>query len=100
MAAIFCGLLASPAFTAAQQPYKVVAQWKIGGDGGWDDLTADGQAHRLYLTHGPRVDVVDTQTGKLIGSITGLHGTHGVALDTAGKIRLHLGRRRQRGSGL
>jgi YVTN family beta-propeller protein len=29
------------------------------------------------------VDVVDTQTGKLVGSITGLHGTHGVALDTA-----------------
>jgi YVTN family beta-propeller protein len=85
-AAVFCGLLASPAFTYAQQPYKVIDQWKIGGDGGWDDLTADGQAHRLYLTHGQRVDVVDTQTGKLAGAITGLHGTHGVALDTAGKF--------------
>src|ERR1017187_5165178 len=85
-AALLCGLLASPAFTAAQQPYKVIDQWKIGGDGFWDDLTADGQAHRLYLTHGPRVDAVDTQTGKLIGSVTGLHGTHGVALDNAGKF--------------
>jgi YVTN family beta-propeller protein len=71
---------------SAQQPYKVIDRWKIGGEGGWDDLTADGQAHRLYLTHGPRVDAVDTQTGKLIGSITGLHGTHGVALDNAGKF--------------
>jgi YVTN family beta-propeller protein len=86
MAAFFCGLLAFPAFTAAEQPYKVVDQWKIGGEGGWDDLTADGPAHRLYLTHGQRVDVVDTQSGKLIGSITGLHGTHGVALDDAGKF--------------
>jgi YVTN family beta-propeller protein len=83
---LLCGLLAFPVFTAAQQPYKVIDQWKIGGDGGWDDLTADGQAHRLYLTHGPRVDVVDTQTGKLIGSITGLHCTHGVALDNASKF--------------
>jgi YVTN family beta-propeller protein len=85
-AALLCGLLAFPAIITAQQPYKVIDQWKIGGDGGWDDLTADGQAHRLYLTHGQRVDVVDTQTGKLIGSITGLHGTHGVALDNAGKF--------------
>jgi YVTN family beta-propeller protein len=30
--------------------------------------------------------VVDTQAGKLSGSITGLHGTHGVALDNAGKF--------------
>jgi YVTN family beta-propeller protein len=82
-AVLLCGLLASPAFTAAQQPYKVIDRWKIVGDGGWDDLRADPPAHRLYLTRGPRVDVVDTQTGKLVGSITGLHGTHGVALDTA-----------------
>jgi YVTN family beta-propeller protein len=85
-AALFYGLLAVPASLAAQQPFKVIDRWKLGGEGGWDDLTADGQAHRLYLTHGPRVDVVDTQTGKLIGSITGLHGTHGVALDTAGNF--------------
>ena len=85
-AALLCGLVAAVCPVSAQQPYKVLDRWKIGGDGFWDDLTADGQAHRLYLTHGPRVDAVDTQTGKLIGSITGLHGTHGVALDTAGKF--------------
>jgi YVTN family beta-propeller protein len=84
--ALLCGLVAAVRPIAAQQPYKVLDRWKIGGDGFWDDLTADGQAHRLYLTHGPRVDVVDTQTGKLIGSVTGLHGTHGVALDTVGKF--------------
>jgi YVTN family beta-propeller protein len=84
--ALLCGILAVPALISAQQPYKILDRWKIGGEGGWDDLHADSQAHRLYLTHGARVDVLDTQTGKLIGAVTGLHGTHGVALDTAGKF--------------
>jgi len=85
-AVVFCGLLASPANTCAQQPYKVIDHWKLGGEGFWDYLIADPAAHRLYLTRGAHVDVVDTQSGKLIGSITGLHGTHGVALDTAGNF--------------
>jgi len=84
-ALLSCSLFAS-ALATAQQPYHIVAQWTIGGDGGWDDLHADAAAHRLYLTHGPRVDIVDTLTGKAVGAITGLHGTHGVALDTAGKF--------------
>jgi YVTN family beta-propeller protein len=99
-AAVLCGLLATPVFLAAQKPYHIVDRWKVGGEGGWDYLLADSAAHRLYLTHGVRVDVLDTQTGKsgvpgdgsmppvwkLIGSIAGLHGTHGVALDNAGKF--------------
>jgi YVTN family beta-propeller protein len=69
-----------------QQPYKILDRWKIGGDGGWDYLLADPPAHRLYLTRGARVEVLDTQTGKSIGTIANLHGTHGIALDTAGKF--------------
>jgi len=71
---------------AAQQPYYVVDRWKIGGSGGWDYLLADPAAHLLYLTHGTRVDVVNTQTGKSVGAITGLKGTHGIALDPDGKV--------------
>src|SRR5579863_3146458 len=71
---------------AAQQPYHILDHWKLGGEGGWDYLIADSSAHRLYITHGPRVEVIDSQTGKPIGAITGLHGTHGVALDNAGKF--------------
>lgn len=80
------GALAAPPALDAQQPYKILDHWKIGGEGGWDYLIADPPAHRLYLTRGNHVDVVDTQSGKMVGSITGLHGTHGVALDTAGKF--------------
>ena len=77
--------LAVPSVAIAQEPYHVITQWKVGGEGGWDYLAADAAAHRLYITHGARVEVLDTDNGKTIGAITGLQGTHGVALDAAGK---------------
>ena len=65
----------------AQSNYQVVDRWTIGGEGGWDYLLADGPAHRLYATHNARVEVIDTTTGKVVGAVTGLKSTHGVALD-------------------
>jgi YVTN family beta-propeller protein len=85
-AALLCGLLTASRLLIAQQPYHIVDRWKLGGDGGWDYLLVDPSAHRLYLTRGARVDVLDTQTGKPAGSIAGLHGTHGIALDDAGRF--------------
>ena len=85
-AAILTAFITAPSLASAQQPYKVIDQWKIGGEGGWDYLLADSSAHRLYVTHGVRVEVIDTQTGKPVGAISGLHGTHGIALDDAGKL--------------
>ena len=85
-AAALALLLGSPAPLTAQQPYHVLDHWKLGGDGFWDYLLADPSAHRLYITHGTRVEVIDAQSGKPIGAITGLHGTHGVALDSTGKF--------------
>jgi YVTN family beta-propeller protein len=80
------GAFLAPAVAFAQKPYSVLTQWKIGGEGGWDYLTSDPKAHRLYVTHGPRVEVLDSDSGKVVGSLTGLKGTHGVALDDAGKF--------------
>jgi YVTN family beta-propeller protein len=77
-------VLAIPA--AAQQPYHLLKQWTLPDAGGWDYLLADSPAHRLYITRGDHVDVLDSETGNLAGTISGLHGTHGIALDTAGKI--------------
>src|SRR5271156_3300175 len=70
----------------AQKTYSIQDKWKVGGEGGWDYLLADPAAHRLYITHGGRVEVIDSTNGKPIGAITGLKGTHGVALDDAGKF--------------
>ncbi len=83
--ALSASILLTPCAVVAQTPYRVLTRWTIGGEGGWDYLTSDPKAHRLYLTHGPRVEVLDTDSGKVVGSITGLKGTHGVALDDTGK---------------
>ena len=71
---------------SAQQPYQVLDHWNIGGTGGWDYLLADPGVHRLYVTHNSRVEVLDTQSGKAVGAISGLKGTHGIALDDTGQF--------------
>lgn len=71
---------------AAQQPYQVLDHWKIGGTGTWDYLLADPGAHRLYVTHNSRVEVLDTDSGKPVGAIAGLKGAHGIALDDTGQF--------------
>src|SRR5690349_10102071 len=76
---VFVVLTAACAFAA--EGYKVLNKIKIGGTGGWDYVAVDSSAHRLYATHGTVVEVVDTDSGKPVGQITQLHGTHGVAID-------------------
>jgi YVTN family beta-propeller protein len=71
---------------SAQQPYRIVDRWSLPDAGGWDYLLADVKANRVYITRGDHVDVLDAQTGRQLGTIGGLHGTHGVALDTAGRL--------------
>jgi YVTN family beta-propeller protein len=77
--------LATTLTALAQKPYSVEDRWKVGGEGGWDYLVADSSVQRLYITHGGRLEVLDAATGKSIGAITGLKGTHGVALDDSGR---------------
>lgn len=86
VAALFVLVLAATIPAKAQKPFAVQDKWKVGGEGGWDYLLDDSSAHRLYITHGTRVEVIDSNTGKSIGAITGLKGTHGVALDEDGKF--------------
>jgi YVTN family beta-propeller protein len=73
------------ALSSTAQNYHIADRWKIGGQGGWDYLLSDDSAHRLYVTHNVRVEVVDSATGKPIGAVTGPKGTHGIALNPDGK---------------
>ena len=41
---------------------KKVHKIAIGGEGGWDYLTADSAAQRLYVSRGNRIVVVDTES--------------------------------------
>jgi DNA-binding beta-propeller fold protein YncE len=66
---------------APQAPkYEVVAKYAVGGTGGWDYVSTDEQHHRLYVSRGDRVLVLDTVSGKAIGEIPGTPGVHGIAL--------------------
>ena len=82
---VVAAALLSFAAAGAAQTYHVADKWRLGGQGGWDYLLSDDGAHRLYVTHNSRVEVIDSSTGKPIGAITGLKSTHGVALNPDGK---------------
>jgi len=69
------------ALAATAQDYKVTGKIDIGGPASfWDYLTSDPGAHRLYVSNGTRVVVVDTGEGKVIGEVPDTQGVHGIAL--------------------
>jgi len=65
---------------AAPAGYHVIKEIKIGGEGGWDYLTIDSAAGRLYVSHATKVEVVDTDSGKVVGEIPDTPGVHGIAI--------------------
>jgi DNA-binding beta-propeller fold protein YncE len=73
-------LLAGYAGGASGPGYHVVTTYNVGGDGGWDYLIADPDTHRLYISRGSHVMVIDAETGKSVGDIADTPGVHGIAL--------------------
>lgn len=65
---------------AAGSGYKVIEKIPVGGEGGWDYLTVDSEARRLYVSHGTRVEVIDLDAEKVVGQIADTAGVHGIAL--------------------
>ena len=72
-------VLAMPAKPHAQA-YHVVKQTVLGGEGGWDYVTVDPDAHRIYVPRGTHMQVLDESTHKVIADIPGMRGIHGVAI--------------------
>jgi YVTN family beta-propeller protein len=75
-----CILLLSSSLNAGPSGYHVSKTVKLGGDGGWDDLTVDAKAKRVYISRGTHVMVVDADTGALVGDIPNTNGVHGIAI--------------------
>ena len=73
-------IAAAGSLLAQEGPYRFQKEIPIGGEGGWDYLSVDPAAHRLYVTHGTKVVVVDTQAGKVVGEIADTPGVHGFAI--------------------
>ena len=75
-----CFSLVALSWAQSAPGYHVSATYKIGGEGGWDYLTADANARRLYISRGTHVIVLDPDSGKTVGDIPDTPGVHGIAL--------------------
>jgi DNA-binding beta-propeller fold protein YncE len=67
---------------ARSSEYQVTKKIPLPGPGGWDYLTVDESARRLYVSHATQVVVVDADSLEIVGTIPGLAGAHGIALAT------------------
>lgn len=59
---------------------EAIDHYHVGGEGGWDLITFDAQHHRLFVSRSTHVQVIDTDSGKIIGDIPNTAGVHGIAL--------------------
>lgn len=80
---LLIGLTCAPSFGASSPGYHLVKTWKLGGEGGWDYLTLDPEARRLYISRATKVVVIDADSGKPVGEIADTPGVHGIALAPA-----------------
>jgi outer membrane protein assembly factor BamB len=77
LATISCLLAQSPS------TYRISHTYTLGGDGSWDYIVPDPPNHRLFIARQTRVMVVDQDSGKLLGEVTGVQGAHGTAVAEA-----------------
>jgi len=81
---ISAALLAVSAFADTTMNYHLANSYKFGAAAGggeyFDYMTLDPESRRLYLSHGTEVLVVNADTGKEEGKISGLKRSHGVAV--------------------
>lgn len=77
---IFAVALLTTTFALAQAPkYQQVAKFTLGGEGGWDYITYDAHANRLFIAHANQIVVADATSGKQLGEMPA-QGSHGVTL--------------------
>src|SRR5438034_434108 len=80
------------AVQAQDGPYKLIKEIKIGGEGGWDYLSVDSAARRLYISHATKAVVVDLSKDAVIGEITDTPGIHGAIAVPPDKVFTSNGR--------
>jgi hypothetical protein len=78
-------ILGAALFSSAATPpgpsgYHVVKPVSIPGDEGWDYLTVDAAARRVYISHGSHVVVMNADTYAVEGDVPDTQGVHGIAL--------------------
>jgi DNA-binding beta-propeller fold protein YncE len=81
--AIVFTLVMAPALLSPAPSYRITHTYTLGGDGRWDYVVPDPPNHRVFIARQDRVMVVDEDTGKILGEVTGIQGAHGTALAPA-----------------
>jgi YVTN family beta-propeller protein len=67
--------------SAAEAPgFKVTKRYAVPGDGGFDYIVFDSSSNRLYVSHGTEMDVLDAESGKMLGKVEPTPGVHGAAI--------------------
>jgi YVTN family beta-propeller protein len=64
----------------AADSYQITKKIPIPGQGSWDYLSVDEGARRLYVSHGTQVEVLDVDSGAIVGKIENTQGVHGIAI--------------------
>jgi DNA-binding beta-propeller fold protein YncE len=72
--------LANATLCLAADTYHFIKDIPVPGRAQWDYLRVDSEAHRLYLSHATKVEVIDLDKGTVVGSIDGTPGVHGMAI--------------------
>jgi DNA-binding beta-propeller fold protein YncE len=81
--ALVVTLAALALFGQSSSSYRITHSFMLGGDGSWDYIVPDPPNHRLFIARQTRVMVVDEDSGKLLGEVTGIQGAHGTAIAQA-----------------
>src|SRR5579862_8954537 len=76
-------LLAASWLAYAAGGYHLLKTIPVPGDGSFDYLTVDNAARRVYVSHGAQVEVLDADSGAIVGKIPDTKGVHGIAIAPA-----------------
>src|SRR5437016_5534309 len=76
----FAGLFGAVVLLSGATDYKIVARYPVPGTGSWDYVGIDSPARRVYISHATQVDVLDADSGKVVGTIPDTPGVHGIAI--------------------
>jgi DNA-binding beta-propeller fold protein YncE len=84
MRTLTAGLLtvfaATAILAAAPEGYHLLKTVPITGDGGWDYVSVDVAGRRVYVSHASKVDVLDADSGAVVGQVPDTAGVHGIAV--------------------
>ena len=73
-------LLSLSSHSVLAADYRALKEIPVGGAGGFDYLTVDAVARRLYVSHGTKAVVIDIEKNAVVGEVSDTPGIHGIAV--------------------